>query len=527
MAIDEKLLDQEKPRSDTINLLKQKLGQRQRFRPWDELPQESSEEIDPAAPQDHADSIPSSSPTAPTPSKASGGKDPQGSIKKSSKKRKHSLISQTGTTNGHKRAQESDQTGTNGHNSPVLSDQTGTVPISDEVCAHLKEELCPFDEDNKRAQTGTVPISDEVCAHLKEELCPFETGASTSQTGTTNGHKWAQQTGTNGHNVLELPLGLPDKSVFQFGKPTVLPTSNQQLHILRFIFNMQQQTGLACSPRLKRDDIAKNTSVSPVGIKSQLDRLCSEGLIERVSSLRGRGDAGTVYRIPPPIVQALHDFEQSNGHDKWAQMGTTNGHKWAQAENINGHDKWAQLASSSSNLNTTTTNGITNPFNQPNPEKELCACLVKTLEREGLDGYGVGANDLLQLVRDQTFQNVEDLGQSLSHLAFYLQSDSARGIQSPKGWIMKQLKQGYYAAPAGYKSREERQAAAKLEDTRKRLEAITKIRQQQLEAESDIWIMGLDEEKKRSYLPPGVKADSVAARAVLRQAYAKENGFAV
>ena len=142
-----------------------------------------------------------------------------------------------------------------------------------------------------------------------------------------------------------------------------------------------------------------------------------------------------------------------------------------------------------------------------------------------LDELGIGANDLVQIWRSEIFKELSDFQTSLEHISFYVRSKSGEGIEKPKAWMMKQLNRGYYAAPVGFKSREQQFEEAKLADIQSRVQEIQQIKRKQFEAGCEIWLMGLDEDLRRKLLPSGVKAESPAGKAVLREAYAKEVGF--
>jgi len=100
----------------------------------------------------------------------------------------------------------------------------------------------------------------------------------------------------------------------------------------------------------------------------------------------------------------------------------------------------------------------------------------------------------------------------------------SKGIENPKAWAIAQLKKGYCAAQKGFKSREEQQPEAKLQDTRARLERIQKLREQRFNAEFDIWFGELSEKDKKA-ISPNFEVGTAAARALLRAEFANRNGF--
>ena len=74
------------------------------------------------------------------------------------------------------------------------------------------------------------------------------------------------------------------------------------------------------------------------------------------------------------------------------------------------------------------------------------------------------------------------------------------GIEAPKRWAMKQLKLGYYPAPHGFQSWEERHATSRIEDARARLERVRQLDDAEFEINFETWVAemgGPDQVKKR------------------------------
>jgi len=287
-----------------------------------------------------------------------------------------------------------------------------------------------------------------------------------------------------------------------------LPTSRQQLLILQFLADKQIQLGVDHSPRYKSFELAEEVGISWKGMKKQISRLVRAGYLFRLDSKDGRGDAGTVYRVPLPVVAQL-----SNRLNRRQQPETT-------VDNNRRQQPETNALVSSSLINTTTTDET------GSVEKSLADRFQTTVQKLGIDERGIGANDLLEVWRGGGVNDVDELLMSLEHLAFYIDSPGGQGIDHPKAWIMKQLRKGYYPAPAGYKSWEERQEEAKLEDARKRQERVRELRKQRFEAEYEIWEAELSDERRKA-LAPNVTPGTHAEKALLRDAFAKESGFVV
>jgi hypothetical protein len=126
------------------------------------------------------------------------------------------------------------------------------------------------------------------------------------------------------------------------------------------------------------------------------------------------------------------------------------------------------------------------------------------------------------------FPSEEDLLASVEHIAFYLASDNAQGINSPKAWAMSNLLKGYYPAPAGFKSWATQQEESRLKDAEERLRQLREAQRKRFEVEFEIWAAELEPSRRRQLLQGTPFADNPAAklaRTVLRQTYAEEVGF--
>jgi hypothetical protein len=284
----------------------------------------------------------------------------------------------------------------------------------------------------------------------------------------------------------------------------LLPSSRQQLLILQFLAESQVQIGLDHSARYKTSELSEKLGIPWKGLRKQIARLVDSGFLLKVDSREGRGDSGTVYRVPLPVLSVL-----KNMIGRRPQLETTGDRNWRQQLETN------FLVSSSSNKTTT---------NSEDKDKEFGDRLQSVLQRLDLEQKGIGANDVLDIWRRGVFKELSDLEASLEHLAFYLESPNAQGINHPKAWLLGQLRKGYYPAPAGFKSLEERQEEAKLEDARKKLERLRELRRQRFEAEFEIWLSELTEEKKKK-LAGVLDINSRAALSLYKEAFKAERGM--
>jgi hypothetical protein len=84
-----------------------------------------------------------------------------------------------------------------------------------------------------------------------------------------------------------------------------LPVTGQQLQILNFLFRQQLTMGMSFTRRLKKHEIADAIGAAVPSINTQLQRLRQAGLLVFAHVRSGRGDAGTIFRVPAHVAEAL------------------------------------------------------------------------------------------------------------------------------------------------------------------------------------------------------------------------------
>lgn len=361
--------------------------------------------------------------------------------------------------------------------------QNPIVSVLDKNCVPLQNDLCLLKEEIKQAQIDTVSV-------LEEARVPFEKD-------TTNRHK---QTQSYQQTDTKLSSGKPKNE---------LPTSLQQLQILKYLVEQQQLIGLGHTPKMKRKDVAAALGISPIGINNQLNRLLAGQYLIRLDSLRGRGDCGNIYQVPVTVIQKVKQID-TNRHKPLL--------KQTQQIDTNRHFKQTQLSPLSSSSYKTTTN-----YEEPLEEFQS-AC-----ERFELEAIGVGSNDLSQgwkVWREKNYGELEKFLMSIEHVAFYLRSDSAKGIREPKAFFMKQLLRGFYPMPAGFIAWEVKQQEAVETALRARHEQLKAKRKEMRQLEFKNWLMELSSEKKSAIFKGLVAMSdtSPAASAMLRSAFLDEVG---
>ena len=271
------------------------------------------------------------------------------------------------------------------------------------------------------------------------------------------------------------------------------------------MLSVQQSSGLDHTTRLQRKAISEATSIEPESLKTLLKRLRRDGYLVRREARHGRGESGCVFEIPSATALALQRQDRQPKGEQ--QRGTKGNFKGEQPPPL----------VSSSDLKTTTT------------DKQRAERFQNACEKFGLQEIGLGANDLLQIWRRGVFESDDDYLASIEHLAFYLSTADAKGITHPKAWLTSQLAKGFYPAPAGFKSWEERQQEAILAAKRERLAKLEELKRQQLEADFELWIAELSVEAKQRKLagtPFAEQPASKLARSMLRDVFLRERGEA-
>ena len=167
---------------------------------------------------------------------------------------------------------------------------------------------------------------------------------------------------------------------------------------------------------------------------------------------------------------------------------------------------------------------------------------TRELAARELDFTGLDANDLNRVwQKDQAkpspaFPGLEDLLDSLEHIAHHLKSPAAKSIKNRAAWSIKTLEAGFYAPPRGFKSaaarRLEAEAEAKAAADSARLEAEAEARRAALEPAFAKWFDALVPDTRQQILKQELgqqaryhKPGSVAERAALRQHYLAQHGI--
>jgi hypothetical protein len=406
----------------------------------------------------------------------------------------------TGNNGAINREQGADQPGTTGNRQPAKADQPGTVPGFDDSCSRLDGPLFPVEGPNNREQPGTVPGFDDSCSRLQPGTrAEANREQKRPQPGTT--------TGNNREQESRLPL---------------LPSGAQQLRLLHVLADYQQRTGLNSTPRLKRETLAADLNTTSEVIKTQTRRLCAREHLERLDARDGRGDAGTVYRVPLRTLRALLALNREQ------QPGTTGNNRAGNREqdrDSTGNNNREQEPDTGNVVGSSSIN--TTDRRKADDEVEQAIVLERLVERLGLDldPLRIGANDLLDALRssEAVFGRFTA---SVEHIAFYLRGPDAKGLTHARAWAMKQLRRGYYPPPPGFISWEEQQLQAEMAAAKEKLARLQAARVEKFDTEFDLWIAEKTTEELAFLLKgsPYTSPTTSAARLALRSIFGRTTG---
>jgi hypothetical protein len=376
------------------------------------------------------------------------------------------------------------------------------VSISSEDCLHL---IGP------KMETTDEPVSilEPDCLHLNRD---------------PNGDKISPKWRQNGDEM-------ETKSVSSKAWPTLesaLPTSNQMRAIVVLLAADQDASGLGYTRRTKREDICKKLQIPSKSLAKQITRLCEAQYLRRMDARRGRGrGAGTVYQIHPQALSAALALSRQNLAPQTANGDKSSG-KWRQVsakmETTNG-DKLPNAPRSSSSIPiASTTTGKPDSAINRQQHRDLDAAIARFT-----GGELFNANDVVQLWqrKNQPFESLETLLESLEHVLFYIETERQQGRALGKGWAVQTLMRGYYGPPANFVSWQEKQLAAETQAAQQRSSKIKQAKQKHFDAMFDAWFEELTDERI-SQLKKGTSyahASGQALKQRLRAKFVEESGF--
>ena len=125
--------------------------------------------------------------------------------------------------------------------------------------------------------------------------------------------------------------------------------------------------------------------------------------------------------------------------------------------------------------------------------------------------FKIGVRDLAEAFRKCELP-MDKFEMSVEHAALNADGDGGSGLRNPGRWLIKRLSAGYEHEPAGFKSWEERQERAILEDTQKRVQRLRRLQQQRFEAEFEEHLLNLSTGDKQQLLRESQEGQFFAER---------------
>lgn len=155
--------------------------------------------------------------------------------------------------------------------------------------------------------------------------------------------------------------------------------------------------------------------------------------------------------------------------------------------------------------------------------------LQSLLERLSLDDdFKLSSNDLAAAF-ETSGCTLEEFLESVEHVEFYLRSEEAKGIRSPKNWMWKKLGKGYFGPPANFVPFAERLEIEKSQHRKGHAERLRRAQLQTLEADFEIWQLEQTPEQLaalKQELGPALslQPSSAVRQALLRRHFAASTG---
>lgn len=162
-------------------------------------------------------------------------------------------------------------------------------------------------------------------------------------------------------------------------------------------------------------------------------------------------------------------------------------------------------------------------------QAETLQRLQSSVDQLDLDAdLKLSGNDLAAAFEDSNCALDEFLA-SVEHLAFYLRSAEAKGIRSPKTWMLKKLRKGYFGPPTDFISFEERLEAEKTRAKKERVERLRRAQLASFEADFEAWQLEQSPQQLaalKQELGPALslQPNSAIRRALLRRHFAASTG---
>lgn len=291
--------------------------------------------------------------------------------------------------------------------------------------------------------------------------------------------------------------------------------------------------------------MAKVCHLSVFTAKNAIQRLLQKNLIRQLEIVNSCVAGGTVYYLPKEVRKVIQtvDFD-INPTSKSTKIDVQSGthleaHMHTSARDAHSH---AHAHERDRSVCLFVNKNKTNKQTSPELERELSAReqpsslrpetlqqLQSSVDQLDLDGdLKLSGNDLAAALEARGCALDEFLA-SVEHLAFYLRSAEAKGIRSPKTWMLKKLRKGYFGPPADFVSFEERLEAEKTRAKKERVERLRRAQLASFEADFEAWQLDQSPQQlaglKRELGPAlSLQPNSAISRALLRRHFAASTG---
>lgn len=287
----------------------------------------------------------------------------------------------------------------------------------------------------------------------------------------------------------------------------IFPTGRQELLALRFLAQQASQSGSEYTLPINHKQVSAALQTSAGMARKVIRRLSKRNLIQIAKSIHGRGASNGVSYIVDPSIRnralMITDSEITQAKTKCTKPSNV-------APQITAHQTVPSSRSSSSSKD------LNNNYTQSDFHEQL----QRILDQERGGDFGIGLNDLLPTWRKGNHDTEESFFVSLSHGLFYLHSDDAKSLKSPKAYILSQLRSGFYGEPAGFTLWSERQDEMILKDRREKLARATKQRAEREQLDFELWQAEIsDVDAQIIFNNPMVTTHSEAGKQILRQHY--------
>jgi hypothetical protein len=376
---------------------------------------------------------------------------------------------------------------------PFENDRAGAVPQSS---TKPFSKLRVFDEPSGQSCTAQSRLKNRVIGSKNQGKAENQAGADPDLTAlnsdiSTRGQPGDGSTSTRGQpgDGSTSTRGQKKTSEFSPYRQQIfcLPRSSSLLTILEFLYSTMSATSTTTA-YLSIGEIAFKTGLTRDNVKKSVFRLKRKMMLSTATRSFSCKEGGASYRLSKDVLKAFSIQEKSmrktpdQGTEALPDQGT---------EALPDQGTEAYVSSSCLNNNNKQTVGMRPEQSSLDPNRTQLQELEKLQVRLDLDALKLGINDLLPIARNWD-DPAGSFTESLEHAVFYLRSAEASSIRSPKAWLLKQLRTGYYGAPADFVSWQDQQLEAKMRSRVAQAERRRQVRMQNLQADFELWLEALD-----------------------------------